>query len=196
MSLQLIETRRIPAQAWRNGGGSTHELFTWPAGATPDSWQMRVSLAEITRDGPFSLYEGVDRWFAVVDGAGVVLTLPDGRHMLDPQSPPVRFDGGLAPHCSLNHRDTRDLNLMVRRDQGRGSMLRVKNDDEWLSSATLRAVYVAEPLTLQIDDADAAQLPAHTLAVSTYARRQRWRVRGDSDTPAAWWIEFEPRASP
>jgi environmental stress-induced protein Ves len=66
-----LEPRR-PAQTWRNGGGSTRELLAWPeAGA----WQLRISVAEITRDGPFSAFAGVQRWFAVLRGDGVRLRL-------------------------------------------------------------------------------------------------------------------------
>mgnify|MGYP003694612933 CR=1 FL=1 len=36
---------------------------------------MRVSVADVATDGPFSTFAGVDRWFAVLDGAGVVLTI-------------------------------------------------------------------------------------------------------------------------
>lgn len=190
MSLQIIEARRIAPQPWANKGGSTRELFRWPA---EGEWQLRISLAEVAHDGQFSAYPGVDRWFAVVGGAGVVLQLPDGRHMLDRHSAPLAFDGALAPHCSLQDRvATQDLNLMLRRGTGRGSMQRVHNDDEWLSTASFRAVYAAEPMILQVDDADAARLPAHALAISQHAGRQRWRVRAESDTPLAWWLGFEP----
>jgi environmental stress-induced protein Ves len=34
---------------------------------------LRISVAEITRDGPFSAFAGVQRWFAVLEGAGVML---------------------------------------------------------------------------------------------------------------------------
>ena len=74
--LQHIAIDRVPPQPWRNGGGSTRELFTWPGGAAP--WQLRISVADIERDAPFSAYPGVERWFAVVEGAGVRLQLPGG----------------------------------------------------------------------------------------------------------------------
>jgi environmental stress-induced protein Ves len=50
-------------QTWRNGGGSTRELLAWPEAT---DWQARISVAEITRDGPFSAFAGVQRWFAVL----------------------------------------------------------------------------------------------------------------------------------
>ncbi|MBI5258894.1 MAG: HutD family protein [Burkholderiales bacterium] len=190
MSLQVIEARRITPHPWPNKVGTSRELFRWPA---EGEWQMRISLAEVAHDGQFSAYPGVDRWFVVVGGAGVVLHLDDGRHMLDNRSPPLAFDGAKAPHFSLQDRTaTQDLNLMLRRGAGRAAMQRVQGDDEWISTASLRAVYAAEPMILQVDEADAARLPAHALAISQHAGRQRWRVRAESDTPLAWWLGFEP----
>lgn len=97
---------------WRNGGGRTRELLAWPS--TTD-WQVRVSVAEIVADGPFSPYPGIDRWFAVLGGAGVVLTLPQGEATLRPGSAAVAFAGEAAPACRLIDGPTQDLNLMLRR---------------------------------------------------------------------------------
>lgn len=191
-ALQLIAVSAVPPQAWRNGGGATRELLAWPSA---EHWQCRISVADIAEDGPFSAYPGVDRWFAVAQGAGVVLRVGHERHVLDTDSAPLHFDGGVAPGCSLQGGATRDLNLMARRDAGRSTMQRVHATDEWFSTAPLRALFTTEPLTLQIDDADAARVPAWTLAVSTHGGRQRWRAVADSDTPLAWWMDFAPGAS-
>ena len=43
----------VPAQAWRNGGGTMRELLAWPDAS---DWQLRVSVAEIEADGPFSAF--------------------------------------------------------------------------------------------------------------------------------------------
>ncbi len=88
---------------WRNGGGRTRELLARPAGS---DWMIRVSLADIDANGPFSAFPGVERWFAVVEGAGVVLN----------------FAGAPAPGCALLSGPIRDFNLMVR---GGGGVVRV-----------------------------------------------------------------------
>ena len=93
----------------------------WPPGA---QWDLRISVAEIARDGPFSDYTGFDRWFAVLHGAGVALQLGSDRWQLRRGGAPLRFDGALAPMCWLLDGATSDLNLLVRRDAGRGSMTR------------------------------------------------------------------------
>ena len=191
--LQLIPVDSVPAQPWRNAGGSTRELFVWPS---HDAWQLRISVADIVADGPFSAYPGVDRWFAVLQGQGVVLHLGNERIVLDAHSAVQHFDGALAPQCSLLRGATRDLNLMARRACGQASMHRVKGVDEWFSAAPFRALFVTEPTVLQIDDADAARLPPWSLALSSHGAMQRWRVQCDYGRPQAWWMDFRPRTSP
>lgn len=65
---RVLLAKDCPAMPWRNGGGQTRELLTWPAGSAPDQWQLRISRADIDYDGPFSAFPGVQRWFAVLKG--------------------------------------------------------------------------------------------------------------------------------
>jgi environmental stress-induced protein Ves len=106
-----IDAASVAPQAWRNGGGQTRELLAWPAGA---DWRLRISRADIASDGPFSAFPGVERWFAVLQGAGVVLAFADAQHQLQPGDAPLRFDGAAAPGCRLLDGATQDLNLMLR----------------------------------------------------------------------------------
>jgi environmental stress-induced protein Ves len=110
-----------PFVPWRNGCGRTRELLSWPSAA---DWQVRVSVAEIEADGPFSAFAGIDRCFAVLDGAGVVLALPGGDRRLTPGDGAAAFPGEAAPMCRLLDGPTRDLNLMVRRGVGQAWMQR------------------------------------------------------------------------
>jgi uncharacterized protein len=118
----LIRTTDCPALPWKNGGGVTRELLTWPpkAQGTDDSqlhdWQLRISVADITQDGAFSSFEGVSRAFAVIEGAGVQLQLGGEWQDVTPDSEPVQFDGADAPDCKLIQGATRDLNVMWRGD--------------------------------------------------------------------------------
>jgi uncharacterized protein len=117
-TVRLIACPLVP---WRNGGGRTRELLAWPRA---DEWQVRVSVAEIESDGPFSSFPGIDRCFAVLSGAGVVLSFPQGDVRLTANDGAVSFAGEAAPTCRLIDGPTRDLNLMVRRGTGRASMQR------------------------------------------------------------------------
>jgi hypothetical protein len=53
MSLEVISVYEVMPQPWRNGGGLTRELWTWPSA---EGWWVRVSVADIEKDGPFSTF--------------------------------------------------------------------------------------------------------------------------------------------
>ncbi len=120
MSWTVVRFDAVAAQPWRNGGGVTRELLAWPPGG---SWIARVSVADIVRDGPFSAFDDVERWFAVLTGAGVLLGEP--ARSVQRGDEVLRFAGESAPACCLIDGETRDLNLMVRRDAASGWMRRL-----------------------------------------------------------------------
>jgi len=116
MSWQVIDQTNVPPNPWRNGGGMTRELVAWPSA---DNWHWRLSVAEVSQSGPFSNYQGVQRWFAVLSGDGVQLNMHDGNHNVDANGAPFFFDGAAAVHCHLLGSATQDFNLMLRTEQPR-----------------------------------------------------------------------------
>lgn len=189
MTLHVVRTDAVEPQPWRNGGGLTRELLAWPA---RDAWSLRVSVADIRADGPFSAFPGVDRWFAVLEGAGVRLGLGGGGQAVQAGAAPLHFAGEAAPRCALLDGPTRDLNLMVRREAGRGAMRRARDGEDFAPRDAFRALFTADALTLQVDGADAARVPAMALLWAAGGGHGVWRIAADAP-PRAWWIHFEPR---
>jgi uncharacterized protein len=186
---------------WKNGGGVTRELLRLPADDTRD-WTLRISVADIAADGPFSPFEGITRWFAVLSGAGVRLRFADRTLDVRQGDAPLRFDGADAPGCALLDGATRDLNVMVRRDRA----------DALVTPATL--LDAAEPgaspgfgffslraVTLRgIADAP-LRMSAWTLAwcASPSRATRAWRLEASQDKGAAqehavpgYWIRLLP----
>ena len=126
MSWHTLALADVAPSPWKNGGGTTRELLAWPS---PADWVFRLSVAEVQADGPFSSFAGVQRWFAVLSGAGVRLRLgaaaPYGVQVLTSASAPFCFDGARPVDCTLMDGATQDFNLMVRADQARAQMQRV-----------------------------------------------------------------------
>lgn len=189
MTWQLHRLSDAVASPWRNGGGVTRELLAWPAGGA--DWTCRISVAEVAGSGPFSRFEGVRRWFAVLSGNGVSLRLPDGEHRLTAASAPLEFDGAVAVDCTLLDGPTQDLNLMVRRDRAGGRMQRLAGRQQFgARSAKVLAVYAeAGPAQLR-DELGTVDVPAHCLA---------WRsapagTQVEVTAPGAVWMEIEPWA--
>ena len=106
-----IRTADVAPQPWRNGGGATRELLARPAG---EAWRVRVSVADVVADGPFSRFPDVARWFAVIDGAGVVLAVDGVEHRCVEGGEPLAFAGDADTRSRLIDGPTRDLNLMLR----------------------------------------------------------------------------------
>ena len=196
--IHVVQLSQTPLRPWRNGGGVTQELLAWPEAA---DWLVRVSVARIDRDGPFSAFEGVQRWFAVLGGAGVRLQWPGLTHVLThvltPASPALHFDGAAAPDCHLLDGPTQDLNLMLR--SGSGALCACVPGVDWGADAALRAVFTRVPATLRIAGANHTALAAGTLAWSEQAAGQRWSIepRSPSDAPGppAFWLHFNPAPS-
>ena len=105
-----IRLQDTPVSPWKNGGGTTQSLVCWP---NPSDWVFRMSVARIDCDGPFSEFKGVDRWFAVLSGEGVVLQFPERRVEVGALDAAVQFSGDLPCQCSLINGPTVDFNLMV-----------------------------------------------------------------------------------
>lgn len=154
----IIDADALPPMPWKNGGGVTRELLRWPMSG---DWRLRLSVADIDLDGPFSAFPGVTRWFVVLDGAGVRLNCAGLERVLRPGDAPLRFDGAAAPDCRLLAGPTRDLNLMLRGMQGE-----------------LRA---AQP-------GEAAPVWARLGFFASAARRLHWPANAGRAPAAGFWI--------
>lgn len=133
-----IRVYEVPAQPWKNGGGTTRELVAWPR---REEWQVRVSVADIVSDGLFSAYPGVRRWFAVLEGAGIDLQVGNATHRLTRNAAPFLFDGAQPVRCRLIAGPTRDLNLMLRGTDGRLEI--AGNGIAWQPQARLAGLLTA-----------------------------------------------------
>lgn len=132
MGWHIIHLTDVAATTWRNGGGVTRELAVWPA---QGAWDWRMSVAEVDRSGPFSRFEGIERWLAVLQGAGVRLdvgpppgathTEPSVTHTLTVADQPFYFDGDAPTNCHLKNGPSQDFNLMVRKGAQPSRMVRV-----------------------------------------------------------------------
>ena len=190
MKLQVIQAQDCAPQAWRNGGGQTRELLVWPPWG---DWQLRISRADIKADGPFSAFPGVQRWFAVLEGAGVALQL-GCEQKLRMGDMPLRFDGEAAPACRLLDGPTQDLNLMTR--QGRGFMQAVRAKHAWTATFSACGLYTCHA-GIWTDGTQRLALAAHTLLWQQAPRGATWEFHPDDATTAAtaYWLGFSP-ASP
>jgi environmental stress-induced protein Ves len=191
MMPRLVRSIDVPAQRWRNGGGTTRELLAWPA---PGDWQVRVSVADIEADGPFSAYPGVERWFTVLQGAGVELTIAGVPQRLHRSDAPLQFDGAAAVGCRLIDGPTRDLNLMLRRASG--SLQTAADGQAWSPTATRCGLFSAVAGTC-VAGAQQHELPPYALLWFDEAPASLSFTAGQR--PAGligWWLAATPQGVP
>ncbi len=172
MSFQVVRFEDVKPQSWKNGGGVTRELLAWP---NPVDWLVRISVADIEKDGPFSAFPGIKRTITVLSGAGIWLDNPFDVE-LRPKDPPFTFSGDLAPHCELLRGPTRDLNAMFNEKAGVGRMQRwltgYETKRKWVSFAleetppALFGVFTLAAATLHVRE-DEFALPPMSLAWTT-----------------------------
>ncbi|MDJ0461251.1 HutD family protein [Streptomyces sp. H27-C3] len=113
--LRVLKAADLSAVPWKNGGGVTREIAAWPEGSGIDDFAWRVSLADVSADGPFSAFPGVDRTLTVVEGAGMDLTVGGRQHLVDVRDAPHRFPGDIPTEGRLIDGPVVNLNVMHRR---------------------------------------------------------------------------------
>jgi len=183
MSWNIVQLAHIPATPWRNGGGVTRELAMWPDAG---DWAWRMSVADVDQSGPFSKFEGIERWFAVLEGAGVQLAVAGVPHRMTAADAPLFFDGGAVTDCELIDGKTRDFNLMVRRGPKPSRMLRVDGRfSETLAGKTTIAVYAHASAATVLFDEETLQLPPASLAWRTVTGSAAVRIAAEH----ALWME-------
>lgn len=119
--LGIVRFADIPVIPWRNGGGVTREVVASGAsvasgGPDPQEFDWRVSIADVSEPGPFSVFPGVDRVITLVEGERMELDIDGVVHVLGLHES-LSFDGASQASCSLPAGPTRDVNVMTRRDR-------------------------------------------------------------------------------
>lgn len=123
-TLHYIPASDLHATPWKNGGGSTKEVFSYPPQSDFETFSWRISIAAVEQAGPFSSFPGIDRHIVLIAGQSMVLhhLNAERSHRLLPFQP-LAFAGEDAIECELPTGPTFDFNLMVRRSAGQGDVV-------------------------------------------------------------------------
>ncbi len=123
--------RHLPAAAriarpWKNGGGITYDIATYPEGADLDTFAWRISMAEVAKDGPFSSFPGIDRSMIILAGEGLWLQLgkaPETGLRLGDEA--LAFPADIPTQSRLMASEVLDFNVMSRRSRFRHRVRRL-----------------------------------------------------------------------
>ena len=121
MSGRILRSNDYQRMPWKNGGGTTTEI--WKAASPAGEMLWRLSIADVASDGPFSEFQGIDRWIMVISGKGMELTIEGlGAKRLDRPLEPLSFPGDAKTDCRLIDGPIRDFNFMIARSFGKGTL--------------------------------------------------------------------------
>lgn len=145
--MQILRHQDYLRMPWKNGLGITEEVIAHPPGSDLADFGWRLSIAHVGADGPFSVFAGIDRSIALLDGDGLFLDLPDHTMQLDPGGEPFAFSGDLEISSRNKAGPTIDLNIMTRRGQFEHRMTRIGG---------AASIEIAKPRTILVFNAPAS----------------------------------------
>ena len=134
---------------WANGRGTSYEIAS--DRNESGEWTWRLAMAPVNEDGPFSRIECVNRSLAVVEGAGMLLSVDRKKLQCLPMQV-VRFRGDAVTEAALTDGPIMDINLMVRRKEAEGEMAMVS--DAGLLNGVSIVVVVAVGGSAQVKSGD------------------------------------------
>ncbi|MFI8034042.1 HutD family protein [Acinetobacter sp. ABJ_C3_5] len=151
--IQHLDTADYQQMLWKNGVGYTIELAR-SDGDSLDTFDWRISMADVKTSGDFSLFKGMQRILTVLEGAGIVLNIDDdSEHLKTLQS--AQFSGDRKTSCELIDGPIRDFNLIYNPEKWRSryQWLFESASTELFSSADLIFIFnqSPEPLEIEVD---------------------------------------------
>jgi environmental stress-induced protein Ves len=154
--LRAADHKRMP---WKNGGGMTTEIAVFRETAGLSDFDWRVSMARVEADGPFSIFPGVDRTLAILDGGGILLDVQGSAPVrLTRESEPHAFPADLPTAARLIDGAVTDLNVMSRRGS-MGHSIRAISSRSASPAGNARLVFCATG-SLRIEAGDESTLLA------------------------------------
>lgn len=184
------DCRKMP---WKNGGGETTEIAVSPAGAGIEDFDWRLSMARVAGGGPFSLFPGIDRTLAVLEGDGLELAIEGmAPATVTTLSEPLAFPADAATEAELIGGEVTDLNIMTRRGRLSHRMRRwtVSGKAELVTKASELLVFCHVGAVRIGTDKEASSLSPHdTLHLETVPARLQVMADGSA---MLFLIELNP----
>ncbi|MDA0706156.1 MAG: HutD family protein [Proteobacteria bacterium] len=146
MKVQVLKPDSFKRMPWQNGRGSTTELHA----EEHDNYEgpvWRISMADVSSDGPFSHFEGYDRTLTLVKGPAMMLHHESGaKDVLEQRFAMATFKGDIRTHATLHGEEIQDFNVFSLRHYCRHTVAIVTPArDPWLcTDATTLLVFAID----------------------------------------------------
>jgi environmental stress-induced protein Ves len=159
---------------WRNGRGTTTELAREDFGS---GFLWRLSRADVTADGPFSNFPGIDRTLLLLSGAGLKLAFAGTAALLDAQYASAKFAGDEPVFCTLLNGPCQDFNIMVDRARAAAKIEIARSPFSGIIAARTLLHVLEGAWVLQFEGMDMA-LPEDSLVLLQDEAEKKFSVSG------------------
>lgn len=113
MLIEILSPEQFKQVPWKNGQGSTTELAI-NEGGTVGSFDWRLSIASVIKDGEFSDFTGYFRNLVLIEGLGITLEHDQAKKDdLDTLLSIAKFDGASKTFGVLKSGPIKDFNIMT-----------------------------------------------------------------------------------
>lgn len=147
--MTILRAADYKSMPWKNGGGVTVEIAIHPAGASVNDFDWRISMATVAQNGPFSIFPGIDRTLAIIEGNGMSLSMAGhGAIELTTASAPLPFAADVPVDATLMGGPIVDLNVMTRRSSFSHRVDRLCGSCAVEEAAGTRLVLALDPVTV------------------------------------------------
>lgn len=110
--MNIYNSNSFKVMPWKNGGGTTTEIYRHSRG---EEIILRLSSANVSQNGPFSIFPNIDRILFLISGKGFRLDFDDHEVLLDRPHYPIEFQGEENINCTLIDGPCVDFNIMTNR---------------------------------------------------------------------------------
>ncbi|MFW1763588.1 HutD family protein [Acinetobacter calcoaceticus] len=178
--IEVLKADKYTKMLWKNGAGYTLEIAR-SQGDLDFDW--RISMADVTTSGPFSLFTNKQRIITVLDGKGIELHVDDLPARSLKLGEIFAFHGESQVHSELVDGAIRDLNLIYDPAKFHARFQRVDGTEAqtFLSSADLIFIFNSGSAAEVAIEEKAFLLAAHetlkiekTTAITSVHFPQNW----------------------
>ena len=178
--IEVLKADQYTKMLWKNGAGYTLEIARSLGGLDFD-W--RISMADVTTSGPFSIFPNKQRIITVLDGKGIELHVDDLPARSLKLGDIFAFHGESQVHSELVDGAIRDLNLIYDPAKFHARFQRVDGTEvqNFLSSADLIFIFNSGSETEVVIEDKTFVITAHetlkiekTTAITSVYFPQNW----------------------
>ncbi|EOQ74705.1 HutD/Ves family protein [Acinetobacter lactucae] len=181
--IELIRADQYTKMLWKNGAGFTLEIAR-SRGEADFDW--RISMADVTTSGPFSLFPNKQRIISILDGQGMILHVDDLPAKTLNLGVIFAFSGESQVQSELVDGAIRDLNLIY-------DPAKFYARFQWLNDATAQAFISSADLIFIFNQGGETQVNVddHSVQLATH---ETLKIEKNTDVTSVHFTQTQAKS--